>query len=55
LTHLLLAKNKNIQNFHSGKMATGVGCSVCNLEHDGDFYRFCKCSCHDRIARKIVD
>lgn len=32
-------------------MAEGKGC---NSEHDGNFYRFCKCSGHDRIAREIV-
>ncbi|MDH5569365.1 MAG: hypothetical protein OEX98_06220 [Nitrosopumilus sp.] len=47
-------KNKNIESVHTAKMATGNGCSTCNSEHDGDFYRFCKCSCHDRIAREIV-
>lgn len=35
-------------------MATGTGCSICEDEHDGDFYRFCKCSCHGRAAREIV-
>lgn len=35
-------------------MAEGKGCNICNSEHDGNFYRFCKCSCHDRIAREIV-
>ena len=36
------------------KMAEGQGCDVCNSEHDGNFYRFCKCTCHDRVARHIV-
>lgn len=38
----------------TAKMADGKGCNTCNSEHDGNFYRFCKCSCHDRIAREIV-
>jgi len=35
-------------------MAKGQGCGKCNIEHDGNFYRFCKCSCHGQIARKMV-
>ena len=35
-------------------MAEGQGCKTCSSEHDGDFYRFCKSSCHDRIARQTV-
>ncbi|KEQ55981.1 hypothetical protein SCCGRSA3_00853 [Marine Group I thaumarchaeote SCGC RSA3] len=35
-------------------MATGKGCNICEDEHDGNFYRFCKCSCHAKIARSIV-
>jgi len=36
-------------------MAEGKGCITCTSEHDGDFYRFCKCSCHDKVTRDIVD
>ena len=36
-------------------MADGQGCKACNSEHDGDFYKFCKCLCHNRIARQMVD
>ena len=35
-------------------MALGKGCNSCDSEHDGDFYNFCKCTCHDRTARRIV-
>ena len=40
---------------YDAKMADGQGCEACNSEHDGDFYKFCKCSCHNRIARQMVD
>lgn len=36
-------------------MAEGHGCTSCMAEHDGNFYRFCKCWCHDKTAREIVD
>ena len=36
-------------------MAEGKGCITCAAEHNWDFYRFCKCSCHDKITRDIVD
>ena len=36
-------------------MAEGHGCDSCVTEHNGNFYRFCKCRCHDKIAREIVD
>ena len=32
-------------------MAEGEGCEACGDMHDGDFYRFCRCTCHDRAAR----
>ena len=34
-------------------MATGPGCKTCESQHDGDFYNFCRCTCHDRVARKF--
>lgn len=36
-------------------MADGKGYLECTEEHDGDFYRFCHCTCHSRILREIVD
>ncbi|NND86834.1 MAG: hypothetical protein HKM23_05875 [Nitrosopumilus sp.] len=50
----ILAKTKNIPLKNIAKMAEGQGCNVCKIEHDGNFYRFCKCSCHDKIARTIA-
>jgi len=35
-------------------MAEGQGCEICSFEHDGNFYRFCKCTCHNKIARNIA-
>ena len=32
-------------------MAEGEGCKSCEEVHDGNFYRFCRCTCHDQIAR----
>ncbi len=35
------------------KMAEGKGCDVCEGEHDGNFYNFCRCTCHDKMARDV--
>ena len=35
------------------KMAEGTGCDNCEKEHDGDFYNFCQCTCHDKTARAM--
>jgi len=48
-------KTKNNGNTLTAKMADGQGCKACSSEHDGNFYRFCKCSCHSRIARQEAD
>jgi len=50
-----LGKTKNNPYTHYAKMVEGKGCNTCILEHDGNFYRFCKCSCHDKVTREIVD
>ena len=36
-------------------MAEGHSCISWVTEHDGNFYRFCKYWCHDKIVREIVD
>ncbi|MGI9567756.1 MAG: hypothetical protein ACR2LL_12190 [Nitrosopumilus sp.] len=36
-------------------MAEGQGCNVCNPEHDGNFYRFCKALVMTKLQGRLLD